>query len=172
MQHTEPCKEAADAVVKHHEKLLAMARRECAGDSAVAHDVVQSAIAMVLARAPKLKALKDWLGYLVVSLKNRIYTRHRRRKPSVGLVEELPDHRLTGVDAHVSREERHEAIRSAVAGLPEEQKRVIVMRYFDGKKTADIAGELGISERTVRDHLQKGIQSLKERLDAWQTYQI
>lgn len=54
---------------------------------------------------------------------------------------------------------------SAVGKLPEDQRRVIVMRFADEKSIRDIAEELGRSEGAVKQLQFRGLENLRNRLN-------
>jgi RNA polymerase sigma-70 factor (ECF subfamily) len=55
-------------------------------------------------------------------------------------------------------------LRALVAGLPEEWRTVLHLRYVEDCGLAEIAGLLGISERAVEGRLHRARRELKERL--------
>jgi RNA polymerase sigma-70 factor (ECF subfamily) len=52
----------------------------------------------------------------------------------------------------------------AVRNLPRRQAQAIALYYLDDRTTADIAAILGCAEATVRIHLHRGREALRERL--------
>jgi len=50
--------------------------------------------------------------------------------------------------------------------LPEQCRNVFKMKHLQGMKYKEIAGELGIGERTVETHLKRAMQALQKRLSA------
>lgn len=64
------------------------------------------------------------------------------------------------------REELHQAVRRALAGLPEKQGRAVVMRYLEQKDYEAIAVALRCSAATARSHVSKGVAALKSQLAA------
>jgi RNA polymerase sigma factor (sigma-70 family) len=64
------------------------------------------------------------------------------------------------------REELYQAVRQALAGLPEKQGRAVVMRYLEQKDYEIIALSLACSEATARSHVSKGVAALKSQLAA------
>ena len=60
--------------------------------------------------------------------------------------------------------ERHARLFSAVDTLPEDQRRVIVMRFADEKSIREIADELGRSEGAVKQLQFRGLENLRNRL--------
>lgn len=61
--------------------------------------------------------------------------------------------------------ERRARMFSAVDKLPEDQRRVIIMRFADEKSIRDIAGELGRSEGAVKQLQFRGLENLRNRLN-------
>ena len=56
---------------------------------------------------------------------------------------------------------RYRQITEAVETLPERCREIFTMRYMKLKKTQEIAGELGISVRTVEAQLYKALHTLR-----------
>jgi RNA polymerase sigma factor (sigma-70 family) len=52
----------------------------------------------------------------------------------------------------------------AAASLPEPQRRVFCLRYYGGLSEADVAADLGVTERTVRNHWRQAIDAISVAL--------
>ena len=61
--------------------------------------------------------------------------------------------------------ERHARLFRAVEKLPEDQRRVIVLRFGDEKGIREIADELGRSEGAVKQLQFRGLENLRNRLN-------
>ncbi|HEU4769372.1 MAG TPA: RNA polymerase sigma factor [Pyrinomonadaceae bacterium] len=61
--------------------------------------------------------------------------------------------------------ERRARLFSAVDKLPEDQRRVIVLRFADEKSIREIAAELGRSEGAVKQLQFRGLENLRNRLN-------
>jgi RNA polymerase sigma-70 factor (ECF subfamily) len=61
--------------------------------------------------------------------------------------------------------ERRARLFNAVDKLPEDQRRVIVMRFADEKSIREIADELGRSEGAVKQLQFRGLENLRNRLN-------
>ena len=48
--------------------------------------------------------------------------------------------------------------------LPEQQRKVVVLRHWLGLSVAETAEELGISEGTVKSHSSRGLAALQRTL--------
>jgi RNA polymerase sigma-70 factor, ECF subfamily len=64
------------------------------------------------------------------------------------------------------RAERAAAIRSAVAGLDEPYREVVVLRFFAELSLTEIASQSGRPLGTVKTHLHRGLQRLRQALEA------
>lgn len=62
------------------------------------------------------------------------------------------------------RTELHQAVRRAIAGLPDKQGRAVVMRYLEQQDYEAIAAALGCSEATARSHVSKAVAALRSQL--------
>lgn len=61
-----------------------------------------------------------------------------------------------------------EAVAEAVWALPEGFRETVVLHYYEGFATAEVARLLGLSEGTVHSRLHRARQLLKERLKEWE----
>ena len=107
---------------------------------------------------------KPWLLRILV---NRI-TSHRRRR--VFNLVPLPWGERTpasnpGPELVVERNEKHAEVRSAIARLPEEQQRVLVLRYDAELTVPGIAQAMGLAEGTVKSRLHRALARLRELLE-------
>ena len=107
---------------------------------------------------------RPWLLRILV---NRI-TSHRRRR--VFNLVPLPWGERApapnpGPELVVERNEKHAEVRSAIARLPEEQQRVLVLRYDAELTVPGIAQAMGLAEGTVKSRLHRALARLRELLE-------
>lgn len=76
---------------------------------------------------------------------------------------ECPDERPDPAEALAAKADS-EAIRSAVAKLPEHYRVVVVFRYFEDMSVPEIAKVLGIPEGTVKFRLHKAKNMMRRSL--------
>jgi DNA-directed RNA polymerase specialized sigma24 family protein len=74
--------------------------------------------------------------------------------------EVLPEH---AADAAPSIEERS-ALFDALQALPQQQRKVVVLRHWLGLSVRETASELGISDGTVKSHSSRGLSALEALL--------
>ena len=70
----------------------------------------------------------------------------------------------TSVDSDLEQVERRTRLFSAVETLPEDQRRVIVLRFGEEKSIREIAAELNRSEGAVKQLQFRGLENLRARL--------
>lgn len=73
------------------------------------------------------------------------------------------------VDVAAKADTMSKEMRSAMASIPEESRRVIYERFFRGRTLADIAAEGGVDRRTIRRRVELAVIQLS---DAWESLQI
>jgi RNA polymerase sigma-70 factor (ECF subfamily) len=74
----------------------------------------------------------------------------------------LPDSQ--SVEADFDLTQRQQAVRLAIAQLPEEQQRALALAYFKGYSHQQIADELGEPLGTVKTRIRLGMQKLSQSL--------
>ena len=72
----------------------------------------------------------------------------------------------TGADDAIQSEERN-AVREALAELPEAQRVALALAYFEGLSQSEIAERLGEPLGTIKTRMQLGMKKLRERLKAF-----
>ena len=117
-----------------------------------------------------LRALTDWRGkgpprepmaWLTTVASNVLASYYRRRKPHLHLnAESFVDERTTTIESP----EIAAALYIALEKLRPRQARLIEAFHFDGKALAEIADELGISERAAEGRVKRAREALKARL--------
>jgi RNA polymerase sigma factor (sigma-70 family) len=125
-------------------------------DPATAEDVAAEAFARLWSRWGQIRS-SDHAGGFVFKTAMRLCAREvsrRRRPPPVYWPD--PDQMQLAV-------ERHDVVR-ALAQLPFRQRQAVVLRDWAGFETGDVAGMLGMKESTVRVHLARGREHLREAL--------
>lgn len=137
------------------------------GDAQTADDLVQETLVTALSAPPEHAddppRLRAWLARVVrrASLQRaRGEARRTRRQAETARGERLPP-----TDALVARAEMQRNVADAVLGLHEPYRTVVLLRYFEGLDSAEIARRLGAPAATVRSRLMRGLDLLRVELD-------
>jgi RNA polymerase sigma-70 factor (ECF subfamily) len=80
--------------------------------------------------------------------------------PGIGARPRPPDRRLD--EAALEK-----AVAIALENLPERAREAFVLHRFHGKRQAEIAATMGISRRTVENHIARAVRLLREALAPW-----
>ncbi len=74
-------------------------------------------------------------------------------------IDDKPSHE-EAMDTMLSKERLH----AAIEGLPENMRQIVVLRFIDGRSSADVAKKLGTSEGNVRIIQYRALKKLREYL--------
>jgi RNA polymerase sigma-70 factor (ECF subfamily) len=77
----------------------------------------------------------------------------------------LPDESPSAHEV-LERKEIHAAVREAIEGLPADQARAVVFRFFADLSIRDIAREMDRSEGAIKSLLHRALQGIRDRLRA------
>ena len=113
------------------------------------------------------RPFKPWFLKLVL---NRCWMQKRRRVgPTVSLERVEPTRVATDArsadEAMVSGESR-QLVREAIVSLEENQRSVVMLRYFAELTVPEIAQVLSLPEGTVKSRLHRALQHLRQQLTA------
>jgi RNA polymerase sigma-70 factor (ECF subfamily) len=130
-------------------------------DAAAAEDIAQEAFlaaVRALDRFDGRRPFGPWLHRIVV---NRAIDWARARKLRA---EVAGEEAVTAAGGNPARDVSHDVV-AALASLPEEQRGVIVLRYFLEYTPGEIAELLELPRGTVNSRLRRGLDELAERLE-------
>jgi RNA polymerase sigma-70 factor (ECF subfamily) len=130
-----------------------------------ADDVVHDTLLVASERAPTDRPLRPWLARVLVNrvrMLARGGSRRKRRETAVGELAAEP----ARPDELVDRIQLHRALAEYVLELPQHERDVVLLHYFEGLTSIEIGNRLGISAGTVRWRLKHAVDDLRERLDA------
>ncbi len=127
------------------------------GNADLADELVQAALVKTYVAWPRVRS-GEGLAYARRVLVNLNVDRHRRAHTT-------PSDRIDGIEprhAEQSVDDRDQATRM-LATLPAQQRRVIVLRYYDDLSEAEVAHHLGISVGAVKSSASRGLATLRSR---------
>ncbi len=133
-----------------------------------AEDVAQDVMLELWKRRENIVLESSLRAYLFRAVRNRAlnHIRHLRVAPRAE-----PDAALdipTGAaDQHTLHKEMAEAVKDAIASLPDRCREVFQLSRVQGLKYQEIADALGISIKTVEAQMGKAIRVMRQRLAPW-----
>jgi RNA polymerase sigma-70 factor (sigma-E family) len=139
-------------------------------DPATAEDALQIAMEKTYLRWHRVRRMDDPAAYVRKVMVNAAVS---ARRPAWRRVESprevLPERPLPAADGGV---EDHEALWPVVCALPERQRAVVVLRYYEDLTEAETAEVLGCSVGTVKSQAHDAIRALRRGLGAPQPGEV
>jgi RNA polymerase sigma-70 factor (ECF subfamily) len=96
----------------------------------------------------------------------RILSNHRRRRQPLRFEDGAADSVPRPVDEEDESPARVSIVRAALSRLPALQKNLLGAFHFEKRPVAEIAAELGISERGVEGRLRRARQKLRREIES------
>lgn len=138
---------------------LGMYAMRIVGDADIAEDIVQDAFMKILLQMDEGKEITDFKSYMYRSVRNECISYLRGKKETESL-DSVPEIDEEVVDTSL----RDAKIWRAIDALPEKCREVFLMSKRDGLSNEEIADELNISIKTVRNQITKALARLREAL--------
>ncbi|MFI6021724.1 SigE family RNA polymerase sigma factor [Streptomyces sp. NPDC051287] len=130
------------------------------GDRFEAEDLLQSALFSTYRAWDRISDKAAVGGYLRRTMTNLHISAWRRRKLNEYPTEELPE--TPGDTDAMSGTELRAVLWQALARLPELQRTMLVLRYYEGRTDPEIAEILDISVGTVKSSIWRSLRRLRE----------
>jgi len=156
---------SAEELLAHTDWLMQLARA-LVGDAAAA-DVVQDTYEVALTQPPRRDGpLRPWLGGVARNLA-RMTTRGRVRREKREIATAI-DAETTSVPSPaqlVERAQMHQQVARLVLELPEPWRSTLLLRFFEGLSSAEIARAQGVPDATVRGRIKDALDRVRASLD-------
>ena len=160
------------ALLSHTEWIRSLAR-SLVRDAAAADDLTQDTLLAALRGQPRDPArLRPWLAGIARNLARNEQRKGRRRGDTEAdraletLKDQDPSHfKASTQAATLARAEAHRLLVEHVLSMPEPARDLLLQRYFEGRKPAEIAALQGISPAAVHSGLTRAHGALRKRLE-------
>lgn len=133
-----------------------------------AEDLTQSVFMVLLDQGRRFDARRGSLRAFAFGIARRVWLKHaaRRGKDAAALPADVVDERTDSPDAALERMERKAIVAEAIASLPDMAREVLTMRMHHDLSIAEIAEALDIPPNTVKSHLFRGRNQLRQSITA------
>jgi RNA polymerase sigma-70 factor (ECF subfamily) len=154
---------------RYHAMAYALALR-ITTETGLAEDVVQDSFLGLWRNAGRYAEAKGSVrGWLLAIVRHRAIDAVRRRRNGVAIGEEADEIipaalTLPDIWPEVAGHLEAAQVRLAMVHLPEAQRRVIELAYFDGLTQTEIAARAGIPLGTVKSRMRLGLVALRREL--------
>ena len=107
--------------------------------------------------------IRNWLYRVATNVAMDSFRRQKRQCPTPA-VDGLVSDPIPGPEAQSMQAEQVREIRAAVAALPDRQRTILILSYYQKLSYRDIAALLDCSLGTVKTHMSRALATLAHRL--------
>jgi RNA polymerase sigma-70 factor (sigma-E family) len=148
--------------VRTRQDALLRSARRLTPNPADAQDLLQIALTRTFPAWDGIVDKRHADAYIRRALINTRTTLWRSRKLDEFATDQLPE---TAVEDGAEQRADRAMLLGALGVLPQQQRDVVVLRYYEGMSTAETAQALGISTGTVKSTLHRALARLRTELE-------
>lgn len=142
--------------------VLLRTARSLTANPSDAEDLLQTALAKTFVAWERIEDHRALDGYVRRALLNTRTSQWRKRKVDEFACEELPEPAGLPEPDPAERQVLHDAMWRAVMKLPDRQRAMVVLRYYEDLSEAQTAEVLGVSVGTVKSAVSRALGKLRE----------
>ena len=158
-------KDAFRYLVELHKDVVYGTAYLMTGNRSLAEEQMQEAFLAAWRGIQGFQAGRPFKPWLVRILVNGVLAQQRKRVLSTVPLDDLdPSSEGTDLVEEVEALQRRTAVREALSGLNQEQRQVIILRYFAGLTVPELARAIGKREGTVKSRIHRALGRLREQL--------
>ncbi len=138
-------------------------------DPHTAEDLAQEVFFEIWKKRAQLRIHSGLKAYLSRAARNRALNHLRDRRMAWDDADKLErtDTGAPSAQQAMEGDELQAVIDAAIDALPEKCRVVFVLKRFEQMSHQEIADTLGISTKTVENHMTRALKLLRQRLDPW-----
>ncbi|MBI5619604.1 sigma-70 family RNA polymerase sigma factor [Candidatus Gottesmanbacteria bacterium] len=155
---------AYEILVKRYQQRLFAFVYRIVRDEPAAQEVVQDAFISLYKTIDRVDTRKKFSSYLYSIARNTAISSLRARKPAVSIDESAVSVDEVAMEERLASQEQREGVRRAIAKLEKKYRRVITLYYFGDLSYEEIGETLNLPINTVRTHLARAKQKLRDIL--------
>jgi RNA polymerase sigma-70 factor (sigma-E family) len=127
-----------------------------------AEDLLQTALTKTFVAWERIEDHRALDGYVRRTLVNTRTSQWRKRKVDEFPCDELPEPELTPAPDPAEQQALRDAMWRAILRLPDRQRAMVVLRYYEDLSEAQTADVLGVSVGTVKSAVSRALSKLRE----------
>lgn len=142
--------------------VLLRTARSLTANPSDAEDLLQTALTKTYVAWDRIEDHRALDGYVRRALVNTRTSQWRKRKVDEFACDELPEPQVLPVADPADHQVLHDAMWRAVMKLPDRQRAMVVLRYYEDLSEAQTAEVLGVSIGTVKSAVSRALGKLRE----------
>ncbi|MGW3627752.1 SigE family RNA polymerase sigma factor [Streptomyces sp. NPDC000880] len=142
--------------------VLLRTARSLTANPSDAEDLLQTALAKTYVAWERIEDHRALDGYVRRALLNTRTSQWRKRKVDEFACDELPEPEMVPAPDPAEQQVLHDAMWRAVMKLPDRQRAMVVLRYYEDLSEAQTAEVLGVSVGTVKSAVSRALGKLRE----------
>ncbi|MFD0344509.1 SigE family RNA polymerase sigma factor [Streptomyces sp. NPDC127117] len=142
--------------------VLLRAARSLTANPSDAEDLLQTALTKTYVAWERIEDHRALDGYVRRALLNTRTSQWRKRKVDEFACDELPEQESAPAPDPAEQQTLHDAMWRAVLKLPDRQRAMVVLRYYEDLSEAQTAEVLGVSVGTVKSAVSRALGKLRE----------
>ncbi|MEV4973422.1 SigE family RNA polymerase sigma factor [Streptomyces scopuliridis] len=142
--------------------VLLRTARSLTSNPSDAEDLLQTALTKTYVAWDRIEDHRALDGYVRRALLNTRTSQWRKRKVDEFACEELPEPAGQPEPDPAEQQVLHDAMWRAVMRLPDRQRAMVVLRYYEDLSEAQTAEVLGVSVGTVKSAVSRALGKLRE----------
>ena len=162
-------------VFRHYYGVLCNYAVSIINDQDDAEDIVQQTMIKIWEKRSMIELTTSLKSYLYRSVHNSALNRIKHGQVRKMYADDFRSNQNVSsapASQKIIHNELHNAISNAIESLPEQCRMVFKLSRFEELKYSEIADHLGISVKTVENHMGKALRLLRENLKDFMLYLI
>jgi RNA polymerase sigma-70 factor (ECF subfamily) len=133
----------------------------------LAEDMVQEIFLKIWMKREQLPTIDNFKAFLFVVARNHVFSELRKKSNEIPFTEQLIEYfqeTRNNPEKQLLQKESFAMVQQAVDSLPQQQRMVYQLSRDGGLTRDEIADKLGISPNTVRNHMAKAMETIRQYL--------
>ncbi|MCL6668288.1 SigE family RNA polymerase sigma factor [Streptomyces panaciradicis] len=149
--------------VRARQPVLLRTARSLTANPSDAEDLLQTALTKTYVAWERIEDHRALDGYVRRALVNTRTSQWRKRKVDEFVCEELPEPEPVPAGGDPAEQQAlHDAMWRAIMKLPDRQRAMVVLRYYEDLSEVQTAEVLGVSVGTVKSAVSRALGKLRE----------